>query len=65
MRGRGALDPWRTHAVQVEESLTDLAALADGHAVLALLPKSVVVHPFDGVEERPPWSLPPFGTFSA
>jgi hypothetical protein len=47
------------HAVQVDESLTDLSALAedlerDGHAVLALLPKPLVVQPFDGVEERPP-----------
>ena len=46
------------HAVQVDESLTDLAALAedlerDGQAVLALLAMPLVVQPFDGVVERP------------
>jgi hypothetical protein len=53
------LKPLTADAVQVDDSLTDLAALAedlerDGHAVLALLPKPAVVQPFDGVEERPP-----------
>ena len=44
-------------AVQVDDSLTDLAALAedldhDGQAVLALL-TTLAVQPFDGVVERP------------
>lgn len=47
----------RAHAVQVDESLTDLAALAevlecDGQALLALPPKPLVVEPLDGVVER-------------
>jgi hypothetical protein len=42
----------------VEASLTDLVALAEvldstGRLPLALLPKPLVVEPFDGVEERP------------
>jgi len=42
----------------VDESLTDLAALAEDldrerHAGLALLAKPLVVEPFDGVVERP------------
>ena len=58
LRGGGALDRGAAHAVQVDESLTDLAALAedldrDGQAVLALLPKPLVVQPFDGLVERP------------
>ena len=45
-------------AVQVDDSLTDLAALAedldhDGQAVLALLTKPLAVQPFDGVVQRP------------
>jgi len=43
---------------QVDESLTDLAELAedlerDGQAVLALPANPLVVEPFDGVVERP------------
>jgi len=47
----------RAHADQVDESLTDLAALAevldrDGQAVLARLPRPLVVQALDGVVER-------------
>src|SRR5512133_1526351 len=57
LRGGGALDRG-THAVQVDESLNDLAALAedldpDGQAVLALLAKPLAVQLFDGAVERP------------
>src|SRR5512132_1934507 len=58
LRGGGALDRGAARAVSVDESLTDLAALAegldrDGQAVLALLAEPLVVQPFDGVVERP------------
>jgi hypothetical protein len=47
----------RAHAVQVDESLTDLAALVevlecDGQVLLALPPKPLVVELLDGVVER-------------
>jgi hypothetical protein len=58
LRKGGALDRRRAHAVQVDESLTDLEALAevlerDGQAVLARLPKPLVVQPLDCLVERP------------
>src|SRR5438034_9592568 len=58
LRAGGALDRDAADAVQVDESLTDLAALADdldrgGQALLALQPKPLVVQPFDGLVERP------------
>jgi hypothetical protein len=48
----------RAHAVQVVESPTDLAALAEdlergGRAVLASVPKPLVVQALGGVVERP------------
>ena len=58
LRGGGALDRGAADAVEVDESLTDLAELAedlerDGQAVLALPANPLVVEPFDGVVERP------------
>jgi hypothetical protein len=58
LRGVGRLDRGAAHAVQVDESLTDLAALAedlerDGQALLALMAKPLAVQQFDGAVERP------------
>src|SRR5204863_2013762 len=55
LRGGGARD-WAAYAVQLDESLTDLAGLPkisnSGAAVLAHLADPLVVEPFDGVTER-------------